>query len=533
MLKERHRKEQLAIVEEFKMDVGECKANILGFVENDFHCKMTKEMKEHLDKLDRDKQLERLTALIEEKSDVLKRRYRAVRSSLVKRQQHEVHSTTTALVAAFARLDSIRNEQLENIHAALHIADKAVEHCVPLVENAHKAAYNQVLRARADCGIQHARIALSSAFEKVAAECSKIRQNYRTVYKTGPIEQCIANPSRPSSAYPGLILSERLPAMPSCVRHRPGSSKRPSSGMSRNIIKKTSESQRERPPTSGVQVRGRPKSAPAKPNPISIKGGRENHVNRPASAKIEARPKDNIPYTERPHSQERPISAAGLKIKTRMQALREAAQQNQESSDDVEANQQNEHERHDHEIDDEIYDEEYDSEEDKNFENSIVEMSNTLRELRDSQSRELNHGLTKKKKKKKKLKKASYDSSLTDSYDAVLMQRKGVCPECKKKYFGDGVVIPSISSLDKHVSTTMRVKEIVGKRENVDVLTKVEKEIHDRRERNKAIYDMKVQRVPRFCSWECVKARSHTAVPKSYRYEVYQLIDLYAGYIVN
>ena len=139
----------------------------------------------------------------------------------------------------------------------------------------------------------------------------------------------------------------------------------------------------------------------------------------------------------------------------------------------------------------------------------------------------------KKKKKKKKLKKSSYGSSITDSYDAVLMQRKTVCPQCRNEYYGDGRIIPSISSLDRQISTTMRVKEIVGKRENADVLTRKEKEMHDRRERNKKMYDMKVQRVQRFCSWECVKERSITAVPKAYRYEMYQLIDLYAGYIVN
>ena len=145
VLKERHKKEQIMIVEEYKKMAQEYRANILGFLKGDPHCKMTKEMKENLDLLDRERQLERMTALIEERSDVFKRRYRAIRSSLVERQQNEMESTTNALVAAFARLDSIRNEQVSNIHSALHIAEKAIEHAIPLAENSRNAPHNQVI----------------------------------------------------------------------------------------------------------------------------------------------------------------------------------------------------------------------------------------------------------------------------------------------------------------------------------------------------------------------------------------------------
>jgi len=215
-------------------------------------------------------------------------------------------------------------------------------------------------------------------------------------------------------------------------------------------------------------------------------------------------------------STDRPISATGLKIKTRMQALREAAQ----NKENIAAND------NDNDIDDEIYDEEFDSDEDKDFENSIQEMQKSKYE---SQSGEKMR--QKIKKKKKKMKRIS-SSTITDSYDAMATVQR-LCLQCKRNYFGDGKAIPKISSLDPHVSLNMRVKEIVGKRETVELLKSTERQEHERRERNKKVYSMKIEKIEKFCSWECVKARSLVAVPKAFRYEVFQLIDLNAGYIVN
>lgn len=480
-LKDRHNEEQQNVIKEYKNSVDDYTRNIMGFP-NDENCKITKERKEFLGGLDPDKQLENLTNIISEKKDILKSRYRAVRSSLVKRQQHEVENTTKALVSSFAQLESIRNDQLQNIHSALRKAEKAIEHCIPLAENAHKASYNKVLQNRADYGIQNARIAIAHGMELVAVECSKIRKNYKSVHNAGPIEHCLKNSIRPSSAYPGLIFTGRLPSMPFTVS-RPSSSKRPVTGM------KKVES------INPMLVhKRRPQSAPnlgsSKPSRGSI-----NEHQRPLSSKANA---------------QRPISTTGLKIKTRISALREAAQRQKIAA----ANE--------NETDDEIYDEEIDSDEEKVFENSILEMQRSKNESRKKTPK------TKKKKKKIKMQ----QSTITDSYDALAIQ--SICPQCKKYYYGDGKSIPSIKSLDRHVSTLMRVKEIVGKRENVDLLiTKKERDEFDRRERNKKNFNMKVEKIEKFCSWECVKKKSLVAVPKSFRYEVFQLIDLFAGYIVN
>ena len=504
-LKERHRKEQQGVIDEYKVCMGEYTKNIMSFANNEGNCKITKERKEFLDSLDKDKQVQSLANIITEKKDTVKSRYRSIRSSLVKRQQNEVENTTKALVATFTHLDVIRNTQLQNIHSALRKAEKATEHCIPLAENAHKAPYNKVLRNRADHGIQSARIAIAHGMELVAIECSKIRKNYKAVLSTGPIEHCLTNPTRPSSAYPGLIFAGRLPAMPSCfVKHKPSGSKRPATGMTRYLKKYESLSQ------SPCQIRARPKSAPTLTSSKALTAKDSSCIKQDAP--------QQRPISSNANAQNRPISATGFKIKTRMQALREAAQQHK-LENDKEYTTENEND-----IDDEIYDEEFDSDEDKVFEDSIAEMQKSKIE---SQNREKSRKV---KKKKKRIKKVSR-STITDSYDALVLQ--SICPHCKRKYFGDGKAIPSISSLDRHVSSTMRVKEIVGKRESIDLLTKKEREDHERRERNKKIYNMKVEKIEKFCSWECVKEKSLVAVPKAYRYEVFQLIDLFAGYIVN
>ena len=507
MLKKRHGVEQQGVVEEYRNCVDECTRNIMSW-KSDGNCKITKEKKEFLDSLNEDKLLENLTSMIAVKKDSIKSRYRAIRSSLVKRQQCEVEDMTKALIGSLSQLDSIRNAQLQNIHSALHKAEKATEHCIPLAETAHKAPYNKLLQNRSDHGIQNARIAIGHAMELVATECSKIRKNYKTVHNVGPIEHCLANPTRPSSAYPGLIFTDRLPAMPSCVvRHRPSSSKRPTTGMSRYLKKSMTAA-------AAVHVsKSRPKSAPNLTKPMREVYG---------ISSIQQRTSQQRPSSSGKANTDRPISATGLKIKTRMQALREAAQQQQQIENDKEniaANDNN------NDIDDEIYDEEFDSDEDKVFENSIQEMQKSKYE---SQSGEKMR--QKIKKKRKKMKRIS-SSTITDSYDAMEVQR--LCLQCKRKYFGDGKAIPSISSLDRHVSLNMRVKEIVGKREAIDLLTSTERLAHERRERNKKVYSMKIEKIEKFCSWECVKAKSLVAVPKAFRYEVFQLIDLYAGYIVN
>ena len=500
-LKKRHEIEQQGVIEEYRNCVDECTRNIMSW-KSDGNCKITKERKEFLDSLNEDKLLENLTSMIAIKKDNIKSRYRAIRSSLVKRQQCEVEGTTKALIGSLTQLDSIRNAQLQNIHSALHKAEKATEHCIPLAETAHKAPYNKLLQNRSDHGIQNARIAIGHAMELVAAECSKIRKNYKTVHNVGPIEHCLANPTRPSSAYPGLMFTDRLPAMPSCVvRHRPSSSKRPTTGMSRYLKKSMSAAA-----TAHVN-KSRPKSAPNLTKPMREVYGISSMQQRTSQQRPSSSGKANT---------DRPISATGLKIKTRMQALREAAQCNKEN---FAAND------NDNEIDDEIYDEEFDSDEDKVFENSIQEMQKSKYE---SQSGEKMR--QKIKKKRKKIKRIS-SSTITDSYDAMVVQR--LCLQCNRKYVGDGKAIPSISSLDRHVSLNMRVKEIVGKRESIDLLTSTERQAHERRERNKKVYSMKIEKIEKFCSWECVKAKSLVAVPKAFRYEVFQLIDLYAGYIVN
>ena len=296
--------------------------------------------------------------------------------------------------------------------------------------------------------------------------------------------------------------------MPSCVvRHRPSSSKRPTTGMSR-YLKKSMMTAAAAAAAAVHDSKCRPKSAPNLTKPMREVNGISSMQQRTSQQRPSSSGKANT---------DRPISATGLKIKTRMQALREAAQQQLENDkENIAAND------NDNEIDDEIYDEEFDSDEDKVFENSIQEMQKSKYE---SQA-----GEKKVKKKRKKMKRISR-STITDSYDAMVVQR--LCLQCKRKYFGDGKAIPSISSLDRHVSLNMRVKEIVGKREAVDLYTSTERQAHERRERNKKVYSMKIEKIEKFCSWECVKAKTLVAVPKAFRYEVFQLIDLYAGYIVN
>ena len=404
-------------------------------------------------------------------------RYKGMRTRALNRHKDELAALKEKLQEPLSRLDSVRDAKLQSLNAAAVRADHAMEHCIRSVE-AVFGSKRDLFKLRAKTASDHALVALRNSYRAVKAEVAALEDDYKAALRREG-------------------LSTKSAPMAGSLRQ----SLKDYEKKARLVEEKRAE-------------QGRPTSAPFVPDAS-------------AGGVAALRP--------------RPRSAA-----TALHARRERGRE--QGGDECE------HYEHEEDVLDIANDDEYDG----GFDEFDVEPA-------EQEGRRVKQKVRRRRKRRRGAKKKAAKGVNADDYndnpgalgatvdiDPDSRRASSItasefdkdnfpfftypCPHCKQFFRGQGFVMPTHLSLEPPVCASLRQSQKsleTSVKGNPARLTFRQKLSIRYQDYFKKRYSIKPREIDTFCSWECLRSNAKQMVPVKFQYEMFQLIDLAAGYLVN